>query len=256
MLVVPIITPPVHANDDLLAILKAALPASLPERSVVVITSKIVALCEGAVAPKVTGAREEKHQLVAAESEFYLPASASKYDVSLAIKDSILAVSAGVDESNADNQYILLPVDSYASAAFVWNWLKDTYQVKEVGVLITDSKTVPLKWGTMGTALGYCGFQGLINKIGEKDLFGHHMQKTKVNVAEGLAAAAVVEMGEVAESTPLALITEAKQVVFMDQPLSASERAELLIKFEDDVYAPVLTATPWLKGGKNQAPLK
>lgn len=236
-------TPAVHVHDDLFELLRDALPEKLPERTVVAITSKVVALCEGAVAP--LGTREEKQALIQAHADRYLPHTASKYDVTLTIKDNVLAVSAGIDESNADGQFVLLPEDSFASAEQIWNWLRTIYSVQEVGVLITDSKTIPLKWGTMGTALGWCGFAGLLDKIGEPDLFGHTMQMTKVNVAEGLAAAAVVEMGEVAESTPFALITDARQVEFMDRPLSAEERAALVIAMEDDVYQPILTAAPW-----------
>ena len=239
-------TPVVHAHDDLWQILREAIE-SIPERSVLVITSKIIALAEGAVVPKVTGTKEEQHAVVKAEAELYVDPSESKYNAMLAIRHDILSVNAGVDMSNADDQYVLLPQEPYESAAQIWEWVRKEYNVKEVGVLITDSKTFPLKWGTMGTALAHAGFKGIRNMIGQKDLFGHEMNMTQVNIAEGLSAAAVLSMGEVAEQTPLCLIEEIPQIEFQDHAPTAEEIKNLHISIEDDVYAPILTAAPWKK---------
>ncbi|MBP7768741.1 coenzyme F420-0:L-glutamate ligase [Candidatus Woesebacteria bacterium] len=244
MKLIAIRTPIVHAKDDLFTILRAALP-QVPERSVVVITSKIVALAENAVVPVVTGSKEEKHQVVAQEAEQYIDPSASKYNAMLAIRHGILSVNAGVDMSNAGNQYVLLPQHPYESAAKIWHWLRATYGLQEVGVLITDSKTFPLKWGTMGTALAHAGFKGLRNMIGETDLFGYQMSMTQVNIAEGLAAAAVLCMGEVSEQTPLCLAEEIPQIEFQDHPPSPQDIQDLHIAIEDDVYAPILTTADW-----------
>lgn len=241
-------TPVVQANDELWKILRGALK-TVPERSVVVITSKIVALTEGAVIPKVTGSKEEQHSVVKKEAELYVDPSASKYNAMLAIRHDILSVNAGVDMSNAGDYYVLLPQKPYESAAKIWEWLRSEYGVREVGVLITDSKTFPLKWGTMGTALAHAGFKGIRNMIGSKDLFGYEMHMTQVNIAEGLAAAAVLNMGEVAEQTPLCLAEAVPQIEFQDHPPTPEEIKSLHISIEDDVYAPILTAAPWKKGG-------
>jgi dihydrofolate synthase / folylpolyglutamate synthase len=244
MIVTPIKTTVVKAGDELLSLLDNSIP-SLAERSVVVITSKIVALCEGSVEPKQAGDRAEKHALVRREAEYFLEPSQSKYDLMLTVKHSILAVNAGIDESNADNQYVLLPSDPYGSAQEIWQYLCQRFKLKELGVLIVDSKTFPLKWGTMGTALAHCGFRALNNKIGEKDLFGHEMQMTQVNVAEGLAAAAVLEMGEVAECQPLCLISDVSMVAFQHRPPTLEEINQLKISLEDDAYQPILTRAEW-----------
>jgi F420-0:gamma-glutamyl ligase len=167
----------------------------------------------------------------------------------ITIKDQIVAVNAGIDESNSDSTYVLLPKDAYQTAQEIWQFLKKEYRVQEVGVVITDSKTFPLKWGTIGTCLAHCGFNALNDRIGEQDLFGHTMQMTKVNVAEALAVTAVLEMGEVAESQPLCLIESINMVQFNQQPPTAQEIAELSISLEDDAYAPLLTTAAWQKGG-------
>lgn len=247
MIVKALRTPIIHKNDDFFGILAAALPETLPEKTILAVTSKILALCEGSVVPKVTGDRQEKKTLVMQEAEAYIPATQSKYDVILTIKGQVLAVNAGIDESNADGSYVLWPRDSYAAAEEIWQWMREKYGLKECGVIVTDSRTIPLKWGTIGTCLGHCGFLALCNRIGDKDLFGHTMQMTQVNVAEALSVSSVLLMGEVAESTPLALITEAPQVVFQDRSPSPEERAALIIEPEDDVYAPLITAATWKK---------
>jgi F420-0:gamma-glutamyl ligase len=246
MQVTPIRTPIVSVHDDLFEIIKAAVP-QVPENSVLVITSKIVALCEGNVSPVVTGSREEKQNIVREEADAYIEPSESKYEVMLAIKDQVLAVNAGVDMSNANNQYVKLPKESYKSAASLWNAVKTHYGTKNLGILISDSKTIPLKWGTIGTALAHSGFSAVRNRIGERDIFGYEMQMTKVNIAEALAVAAVLTMGEVAEQQPLCLITDIPQIEFQDRPPTQQEIQELEIDLEDDVYAPILRSAPWKK---------
>ena len=244
MKLTPIKTPIVHAHDDLFKIITSSIP-TIEEYSVLAVTSKIIALCEGNISPVVTGSREEKHAIVREEADAYIDASNSKYDVMLAIKDQVLAVNAGVDMSNADNQYVRLPKESYKSSAGLWQSVKTHYGIKNLGILITDSKTIPLKWGTIGTALAHCGFKGVRNRIGERDLFGYEMQMTQVNIAEALAVSAVLSMGEVAEQQPLCLIEDIPQIEFQDQPPTPEEIKALEISIEDDVYAPILQSAPW-----------
>lgn len=238
----------VRTGDDLFAVLEAI--PQLQERSVVAITSKVVALCEENVVERREGTREEKQHVVRQAADRYIEPTESEYGVIVTVKDQVLAVNAGVDESNADGKYVLLPEDSYASAEKIWRFLKEKHQIEELGVIITDSRTFPLKWGVMGTYLAHCGFKVLDSKIGELDLFGHEMQMTQVNVAEGLAVAAVLNMGESNESQPIAVVTEVEQLVqFQAQPPSAQELKDLLIDMNDDVFAPFLLKAEWKKGG-------
>jgi len=86
---------------------------TLEEGSIVVVTSKIVSLCEGSVVPM---EGTDKDELIAQHSSQYLPRSASQYNVTFAITDSHLAPGAGIDESNGDGYYVLWPKDAQASA--------------------------------------------------------------------------------------------------------------------------------------------
>ncbi|MBP9819528.1 coenzyme F420-0:L-glutamate ligase [Candidatus Woesebacteria bacterium] len=251
MQVTPFSTPIVKANDDLWQLLRQVFSLSpLQEKSVVVVTSKVVAFCEGRVVPN-SGSRTEKEALVRQEAEHYTDPHSSKYQLMLTVKHQVLAVNAGIDESNANEQYVLLPGDPYASAAEIWKWLRKEYKLKDVGVIISDSRTFPLKWGTIGTCLAHAGFSAINNMIGKPDLFGRPLHLTQVNVAEALAVAAVLEMGEAAEAQPVAVITDASMVVFQDHPPTQQEIKDMYIALEDDAYAPILTRADWKKGGSS-----
>ena len=249
MKITAIRTPLITAHDNLLGIIATCVPR-VPERSILVVTSKVVALWEGAVAPAPRTVAE-KHALVAQESDFYIDPGSSQYGLSLTIRDSNLGVNAGIDESNVAEGFVLLPENAYDSAKNIWRFIREEYQVKEVGVIISDSMSLPLKWGVIGRSLGHCGFEGLRNEIGSKDLFGRTMQMTTVAVAEAVAAAAVFQMGEVAESTPLCLVEDVSTVAFQDRPPTKDELAALTIDRKDDVFAPLLATASWRKGGRS-----
>ncbi len=239
----------VQLGDNLEVFLTNHVP-ELTERSILSVTSKIVALCEGRAVPKISGEREEKHQIVRQEAEKYLDPNGSKYNLMLTIKSGVLAVNAGVDESNVDpDHYVLLPENSFFSAERIWRWGRQKFDLKEFGVIITDSRTVPLKWGVLGTALGYCGFVGLRSEIGKPDLYGRPMHMTQVNNAESLAVASVYVGGETAEAQPLVLIADVPQIEFTQAPPSAKEQRSLHIKPEEDVYWPVISKANWIEGG-------
>ncbi len=241
-------TPVVDVGDDLFRVLKENLP-QIHENDVVVITSKIVALCEKAVVPKGnTKDRQEKQEIVKKQAEYFTSPHSSKYHLMLTIKQQLLAVNAGVDESNVKDHYVLWPQHPQESVNTIWNWLRENYTVKHVGVIVSDSRTMPLRWGVIGTYLAHCGFLALNDQRGKPDLFGRPMQMTQINVAEALAVAAVYEMGETDESTPLAVVSDASFVQFQDRLPSESELASLTIELEDDVYAPILTKAEWEKG--------
>ncbi len=218
----------------------------MPEKSVLAITSKIVAISEGSTMSKEGTAKEE---LVMQEADSYLP-SHTQYNVTLTIKNGILIPSAGIDESNADNQYVLWPRDAQRSANAVREYLIRRFGLKQVGVIITDSKTTPLRWGTTGIAIAHSGFQALNSYIGKPDLFGRTMKMSKANIMDGLAAAAVVVMGEGDEQTPLALIEDIPFCQFQDRNPTEEELRELRIELEDDLYAPLLKGVEWKKGKK------
>ena len=102
-------------KQSLLAFLDRSL-VSVPEKSILVITSKVVALSEGRFIAKTNGITDET---IAAEADYYLPKNKSSYGVPLTIRDNTFVARAGIDASNTDGVYSLLPSDSYAAARMV-----------------------------------------------------------------------------------------------------------------------------------------
>jgi F420-0:gamma-glutamyl ligase len=130
----------------------------------------------------------------------------------------------------------------------LWQWLREEYMVERVGVMLTDSKTTPMRWGVVGTCIASCGFEVLRSYIGTEDIFGYIMKMEQTNVAEGIAAAAVLEMGEGAERQPLAVVSEVGEINFMDRVPSEQELETLKIAKEDDFFEPMLKKIEWKKG--------
>lgn len=236
MITTPIKTKKILPNQTkLFEILDKYLPV-LQENSILAITSKIVSICEGRVAKNV-----DKHDLIKQEADLMLASQKNIYGIDLTIKNNILIPNAGIDESNGAGYFILWPKNPYKTAAAIRSYLQKRFKLKNIGVIITDSKTTPLKWGTTGTCLAYSGFMALNNYIGKKDIFGRKLQFTKANIADGLAAACVLVMGEGQEQTPLCLIED---VPFVDFSI---KKEDLKISLSEDLYAPLLTSVKWKK---------
>lgn len=249
MEIIPIKTKPVRVGDDLYEIFDQYLP-TLEEQTILVVTSKIVSICEGTVI-KNDGA-VDKHDLIKQEADSYLDVPLSQtYGVTITIKNNKLVANAGIDESNGNGYFILWPRDSFKSATIIWKYLRKKHNLTNLAIIISDSHVIPLQWGTRGRALAWCGLEPLKNYIGTPDIFGKHLHATKASVVDGLAAAAVAVMGEGSEQTPLAFIKDVPFVTFQDRPPTTEDIETLTIKPADDIYAPLLTSVQWVKGGKN-----
>lgn len=227
MLVTPIKTALFKENGNLFSFLDKHLPR-LKNKDIVIVTSKIVALSEGRFC--VLKNEKEKDELIKKESDW---AMKTKY-VWLTIKDGDVLANAGIDESNANGKIILLPKDSFDSAKKIRAYLMKKNKLKKLGVIVTDSRLLPLRAGVVGVALGYAGFKGVKNYIGKPDLFGRPFEFSKTDMADSVATAAVLVMGEGVERHPLALISGAP-IEFADK----INRKELKIDIQEDVYKPL-----------------
>lgn len=231
-------------DSDLFAVLDKYI-TELSEESIVAVTSKIVAICEGRIIPVL---KTDKDELIKQEADLYLPREENQYNLFLTIKNNLLAVSAGIDESNADGNYVLWPADPQGMANKIRQHLTKKFGLKKIGVIITDSKTTPLRWGVTGAAIAHSGFSALKDLIGSKDLFGRKLKMTKVSIMDGLAASAVLVMGEGSEQTPIAVISDVPFVKFCDRNPTEKELSELKIAIEEDVYSPLLKSVSWRRG--------
>lgn len=230
-------------KQDIFSILDKYLK-EMPERSILAVTSKIVATCENNVVKKGT---VEKDEIAKQEADYYLPKKQNNYGYLLTIKNGILLPTAGIDESNGKEYYILWPKDPQKSACEILDYLKTRFKRQKIGVVITDSKTTPLRWGTTGVAIAFSGFLPLRDYIGKPDIFGEKMRATKANLVDALAATAVLVMGEGKEQTPMALIENASFVIFQKNHPSPDELEQLRICMDDDLYSELLQGVSWVK---------
>lgn len=226
----PIQTRIFRTDENLLDFVASQVSRDLVSESMIlVVTSKIMSLAESRLVDKATVSKEA---LIAREADHNL--GEVGYGCFLTIKEGLFIPSAGIDESNSESdQYILYPEDPFASAEKLWHGLRERWNVRELGVLVTDSHTTPLRRGVTGISLAHWGFRGLRNLIGSPDLFGRKMQMTTVNVADGLATAATLMMGEANESRPLAVI-RCDGVEFTE----STDRNELKMPLQQDLYFP------------------
>lgn len=253
MLIRPIKTRPfLPPKDDLFGLIKKAFSSpqarrELSEDSVLVVTSKIVSISQGRCIP--LNAVKDKDELIKKEADLYLPREkVPKEWVMLTMKHNIMIPTAGIDESNANGYYILWPEKPFETARKIYDFIKKKFGLKKFGVIISDSHTVPLRCGTMGIALAYWGFWPLKDYRGKPDIFGRKLKITQLNIADALAIAAVLVMGEGKEQTPLAVIEDLDFIKFGD--FNFLKKNPLAISRKLDIYGPLLDAMEWEKGGK------
>lgn len=242
MQVHPIKTRLFEEGEDLFSFVHEHIP-KLKDGSILAIASKVVALAEGRVVElkgspdalhmQRSGSRlkrrgKQKVALMRKESEWMRHVWGKWW---LTVRDGMVAVNAGIDESNADGKLVLLPKDPFESAQRLYASLLQNYRIKNLGVIITDSRITPLRAGVVGVALGYAGFRGVRDYRGTKDLFGRRMEVTQTNITDSLATAATLVMGEGNECQPLVVITGAP-VEWTD----VVDRNELKIPREQDMF--------------------
>jgi len=245
MNITPIKTPKIIQGSPPIASIVDTAIHTLTERCIIAITSKIISISEGRVADSQTISKETLVQL---ESQLYLPPNPDMFNISLTVTNNMLIPTAGIDESNGNGKYILWPKDPFRTAQQIRLHLSERFRLFRIGVLITDSKTTPMRYGTTGTSIGHFGFRALKNYIGKPDIFGRNLTVTKANIADGLAAAAVAVMGEGNEQTPLAVISDIPFVEFSAHSPTQKEQEELKISMKDDLYGPLYAHAPWKQG--------
>jgi coenzyme F420-0:L-glutamate ligase / coenzyme F420-1:gamma-L-glutamate ligase len=212
--------PLIVAGDDLAGLIATALGRAgiVPANGdVVVVAQKIVSKAEGRsvdladVVPsecaKAIGKTVRKDprlvELILAESTEIVR---QRPDVLIvAHRLGYVMANAGVDQSNVSHEdgesALLLPIDPDASAADLKARLDALFNV-DLGVVINDSFGRPWRNGVVGVALGAAGLPSLRSCIGAPDLFGRRMRMTEIAVADQVAAAASLVMGETDEGLP------------------------------------------------------
>ncbi|MFX0169342.1 MAG: coenzyme F420-0:L-glutamate ligase [Candidatus Hodarchaeota archaeon] len=136
--------------------------------------------------------------------------------VLLTIKNATLMANAGIDRSNAPPGHVVLLPMNPTDAAWEIKTNIESRIGHEVGVIIADSRTQPLRLGTVGLAVAVAGIDPIKDYRGHPDLFNRPLQITRSAVADNLASAAQVLLGEADEQVPFVLIRGAP-VTFTQQ---------------------------------------
>jgi coenzyme F420-0:L-glutamate ligase/coenzyme F420-1:gamma-L-glutamate ligase len=154
-----------------------------------------------------------------------------------------VCANAGIDHSNvnsplpmgegpgvrAEDWVLLLPTDPDHSARAIRDQV-ESISGKSVGVVIIDSHGRAWRNGTVGVAIGMSGVPGVVDRRGDKDLFGYTLQVTVIGAADELAAAASLVMGQADEGTPVV------HVRGFPYPLREGSIQELLRPKEQDLF--------------------
>jgi coenzyme F420-0:L-glutamate ligase len=209
---------------DLARVIERALSDSnlkLENGDIVVVSSKFAAMAEkryvdlARVRPTqkaLTLSRKYKldpafAQLVVNESEEIL---GGIQGFALTISKGILAPNAGIDRSNIPAGYaILYPKNPEKTALILRRRLLANFRSNKklkLGVVLSDSRVTPTRAGTIGVALAVAGFRPVIDFRGIEDLFRNKLKVTIKAVADQLASAAELLMGEGSESVPVVVI--------------------------------------------------
>ncbi len=121
-------------------------------------------------------------------------------------KHGFVCANAGIDESNVeDGMATPIPEDPDKSASVIMENIKARIG-KEVVVIISDTQGRAFREGAIGTAIGISGMNALWDRKGEKDLYGRELQTTSIAVADELASAASILMGQADEGIPVVII--------------------------------------------------
>lgn len=217
--------PLIRAGDDLSEIILSALKQAgeqLRAGDVLVIAQKIVSKAQGrqvhleGITPsaralelaRVVEKDPRVIELILSES---LEVLRTRRDVVIVVhRSGFVMANAGIDFSNVDagapdESVLLLPLDPDGTCERIRAELLARTQVS-VAVMINDSHGRAWRNGTVGVAIGASGVPALCDLRGQPDLFGRPLRITQVGLADELAAAASLLMGQAAEATPVVLI--------------------------------------------------
>ena len=215
----------------------------LEDNDILAVTSKIIAYAENRVARLSDIQPSEKAKELAQRfslqpefAELILREADKIYGgvekAVLTLKNGILTANAGIDNKNAPVGFaVLWPNNAEKWAMQIREEIKRKMG-KKVAVLIVDSSLIPLRIGTTGLALAVAGFKPIRDFRGEKDIYGKPLVITRHAVADNLASAAHLLIGESTEKTPIVLIKDA--LVDFDDGVYGS--ADMMMPFKECIF--------------------
>jgi coenzyme F420-0:L-glutamate ligase/coenzyme F420-1:gamma-L-glutamate ligase len=243
--------PIIHHGDNLVELVLSSLEKSslaLEDQDILVFAQKIVSKAEGRSMNLVTvtpspraielGAQVDKDprlvELVLCESREVLRTRPGTIIVEHRL--GFVCANAGIDHSNVagagdsgEEWVLLLPADPDRSAEELRRGIQSRTG-KRIGILVIDSHGRAWRNGTVGVAIGLAGLPGVEDMRGRPDLFDFKLRITQVGVADELAAAASLVMGQAAEGTPVV------HVRGFPYPLREGSLGELIRPKDQDLF--------------------
>jgi coenzyme F420-0:L-glutamate ligase/coenzyme F420-1:gamma-L-glutamate ligase len=170
---------------------------------------------------------KETKEIVKATSEIFI----------LENKKEIICINAGIDKSNVngDDSYTLLPKDSDESARKLLSEITKLIG-KKVAVVICDTFSRPFRRGQTGFTIGIAGIDPFIDYRGQKDLFGYTLKVKNTAIADEIASAAELVMGQGKEAIPVAIIKNLNRVKWTKE----TSTKDLLISKQEDLFKETL----------------
>ena len=214
--------PVIKEGDDLaLLVCQAAEKQGTPIQNgdVIVVTHVVVSRAEGnvvdleAVTPSdfaktvanTTGKDPRLVEVILRESRSIVRMSNGKLITET--KQGIVCANSGIDQSNVPGNTVVapLPENSDRSAKRIKQKIRELTTM-DVAVIVSDTHGRPLRQGEINIALGTSGFEPLRDRRGEKDLFGYTIRIKRTAIADELASAAELVIGQTNEGVPVAII--------------------------------------------------
>lgn len=212
----------VQPNDDLARLLMSGLAPLQPrERDIIVVTQKIVSKAEGrfvdlnSVTPSdrarelaaITHKDPRLVELVLSESTAVL--RAAPHVLITRHRLGLVMANAGIDRSNVGSARpdvaLLLPADPDASAQRLGVALSEAFHAS-LALVISDSFGRPWRNGVVNVAIGAWGLPALSDRRGQIDRDGRRLEVTQIALADLVASAAGLAMGEAGEGIPAAIV--------------------------------------------------
>ena len=228
--------PLLKEGDDIAALIIARAKTKgvrIRNHDVLVVGQKAVSKIEGRVVDitrvkpslralriaKRTGKRPEFVELVLRDASRVVRADREAFIV--ITKAGVTCLNGGVDKSNVkgDDMFALLPSNPDASARRLMRKIKNLIG-KSIGVVICDTRSRPFRRGQVEECIGVAGLSPLVDYRGQKDLFGYTLRFKNVALADELASAAELVMGQGTESAPAAIIRGVKRIRFQERTSS------------------------------------
>jgi len=240
--------PMVKSGDNLAEIIVKTAEKNgveIEDGDIIVVSQKIVSKAEGRIVRLSDATPSVEAEELAEETgrdprllEFVLRETnhvvkASREIVIVEDKRGLVCINAGIDKSNVKGKdcYSLLPENPDESARKIRNEIMALTR-KKVAVIICDTYSRPFRKGQVEFAIGIAGLKPFKDYRGQMDLFGNLLKVKNVAIADEIACAAELVMGQGREAIPVAIVKNVERAELNEK----STVKDLFISSQEDLF--------------------